>query len=217
MLAEGRFALFPLRAMLFPAGQLSLRLFEARYLDLLRECLREDRPFGVVRITAGREVGTDEGAPSIANVGTSAHVLGTAALPGCLLGVMGRGERRCRVIEHAVDVCAAVRARVEFSWAAPTSGDSVSGESTLGNRRQGLIDALARLDPAILESERDGDVPALAWPCYRLAERLPLGWILPAANGCWNATPPSKARTSGGLAWWEALMVARPATEQPIS
>lgn len=50
-------ALFPLNAVLFPGGVLGLRVFEARYVDLVRDCLREDVPFGVVRITVGSEVG----------------------------------------------------------------------------------------------------------------------------------------------------------------
>ncbi|QGT79256.1 hypothetical protein GM160_10345 [Guyparkeria halophila] len=173
MAAEQRLALFPLRTVLFPAGHLPLRLFEARYLDLLRECLREDRPFGVVRITAGREVGLEDGPPSIATVGTTARVVDTTALPGGLLGVRVLGERRFRVLEHAVDARGVVRARVEFLEDAPNSGDSMPGESSLGDRREVLVDALARLDPELLEGERG--VPGVAWLCHRLAERLPVG------------------------------------------
>jgi Lon protease-like protein len=48
-------ALFPLQAVLFPGGLLSLKVFEARYLDLVGRCLREQSPFGVVCLRQGRE------------------------------------------------------------------------------------------------------------------------------------------------------------------
>lgn len=49
--------LFPLNAVLFPGGVLPLKVFETRYLDMLRECMRIEQPFGVVLIKSGQEVG----------------------------------------------------------------------------------------------------------------------------------------------------------------
>jgi hypothetical protein len=48
--------LFPLRSVLFPDGLLALKVFEARYLDLLSDCLRRQQPFGVVCLLQGGEV-----------------------------------------------------------------------------------------------------------------------------------------------------------------
>ena len=50
--------LFPLNAVLFPGGRLPLRIFEQRYMDMAKACLREDRPFGVCLIREGKEVGS---------------------------------------------------------------------------------------------------------------------------------------------------------------
>lgn len=50
-------ALFPLQNVLFPGARLQLKVFEARYLDLVGRCLRERTPFGVVCLRQGREVG----------------------------------------------------------------------------------------------------------------------------------------------------------------
>jgi len=50
-------ALFPLRSVLFPGARLPLKVFEARYLDLVGRCLREGTPFGVVCLRQGGEVG----------------------------------------------------------------------------------------------------------------------------------------------------------------
>ena len=49
--------LFPLHSVLLPGASLSLRVFERRYLDLVRECTRESRGFGVCLILIGDEVG----------------------------------------------------------------------------------------------------------------------------------------------------------------
>ena len=48
--------LFPLRSVLFPGGLLALKVFEARYLDLVADCLRRQQPFGVVCLLQGGEV-----------------------------------------------------------------------------------------------------------------------------------------------------------------
>ena len=50
-------ALFPLQSVLFPGALLPLKVFEARYLDLVGQCLRKSAPFGVVCISQGREAG----------------------------------------------------------------------------------------------------------------------------------------------------------------
>ena len=51
--------LFPLQSVLFPGGQLALKIFEARYLDLISDCLRSRQPFGVVCLLQGGEVRSD--------------------------------------------------------------------------------------------------------------------------------------------------------------
>ncbi|WP_133820269.1 LON peptidase substrate-binding domain-containing protein [Tahibacter aquaticus] len=85
--------LFPLNAVLFPGGQLSLRIFEPRYLDLVRECSRSGSGFGVCLILAGREAG-DPATP--AAVGTLAQIEDFYSLPDGLLGIRARGSRRFR-------------------------------------------------------------------------------------------------------------------------
>jgi uncharacterized protein len=52
----GTLSLFPLRTVLFPGGRLSVKVFEARYLDLVSSCLREQKSFGVVCLLQGGEV-----------------------------------------------------------------------------------------------------------------------------------------------------------------
>jgi Lon protease-like protein len=88
-------ALFPLDTVLFPGGPLPLRIFEARYIDLVRRCLREDTGFGVVLLKEGEEAGA---APTATcDVGTYAKIVDFSGQPDGLLGIEARGERRFRI------------------------------------------------------------------------------------------------------------------------
>ncbi|RXD81806.1 LON peptidase substrate-binding domain-containing protein, partial [Xanthomonas perforans] len=49
--------LFPLHSVLLPGAAMGLRVFERRYLDLVRECGRNGTSFGVCLILEGNEVG----------------------------------------------------------------------------------------------------------------------------------------------------------------
>ena len=50
--------IFPLGTVLFPGGSLPLKIFEQRYLEMTKVCIRDGRPFGVCLIREGAEVGT---------------------------------------------------------------------------------------------------------------------------------------------------------------
>ena len=89
MSAAGELPLFPLGTVLFPGGPLRLRIFEPRYLDMVRQCLRGSRPFGVVLILEGLEAGA---AASVATTGTSARLVDFDTLPDELLGIDCLGE-----------------------------------------------------------------------------------------------------------------------------
>ena len=67
--------LFPLEAVLFPGGVLALRVFEVRYLTMVRKCHETGAPFGVVCLQNGAEVRRAEApADEFCRVGTLAHV-----------------------------------------------------------------------------------------------------------------------------------------------
>ncbi len=89
----GEMALFPLRTVLFPGGPLELRIFEPRYLDMIRGVLKTQTEFGVVQILTGGEVGASE----TVEVGTGARIVDFSELPDGLLGISCRGTRRFRV------------------------------------------------------------------------------------------------------------------------
>ena len=93
--------LFPLNSVLFPDGVLALRVFEVRYLDMVRKCHHAGAPFGIVALTQGNEV-RQAGAPD-----ERFHDIGTLAViekldnpqPG-LITLLCRGSQRFRITER---------------------------------------------------------------------------------------------------------------------
>ena len=85
-----RVALFPLNVVLFPGGLLPLRIFEPRYLRMVSECLRGDRPFAVAAIKDGPEVG---GVASTSATGTLARIIDWQQEDDGLLGLLCEGEQ----------------------------------------------------------------------------------------------------------------------------
>ena len=66
--------LFPLRSVLFPGGMLSMKVFEARYLDLIADCLRCQHGFGVVCLLQGGELAADQSAAAFESTGVLARL-----------------------------------------------------------------------------------------------------------------------------------------------
>ncbi len=89
--------LFPLHAVLVPGAPLPLHVFEPRYLALVADCLVAGAPFGVVCISAGREVGA--GSLSFAAVGTLAEIREVTRYPDGRLDIVTVGTARFLLTE----------------------------------------------------------------------------------------------------------------------
>ncbi|HSW06254.1 LON peptidase substrate-binding domain-containing protein [Aquabacterium sp.] len=90
--------LFPLQTVLFPGGALSLKVFEARYLDLVSRCMRENSPFGVVCLNQGSEVRSTGGERvRFEAVGVLARLQDVDAEQTGILRVRCLGAQRFRV------------------------------------------------------------------------------------------------------------------------
>jgi Lon protease-like protein len=157
-------ALFPLNTVLFPGGRLPLRIFEQRYMDMAKACLRDDRPFGVCLILEGKEVG----APALpAEIGCLARIA-TWDMPQLgVLQVVAAGQQRFRIAERRVQEDGLQRARLHVLQAetdGPIPADCA--------RCVALLERVIEQAPALFD-----DPPRLdscAWVSARLAEALPL-------------------------------------------
>ena len=84
--------IFPLSAVLVPFGQVPLQIFERRYLDLVRDCMKNDSGFGVVWIRTGAEVvSKGVAAPDLGDYGTYARIIDWDQLDNGLLGITIQG------------------------------------------------------------------------------------------------------------------------------
>jgi Lon protease-like protein len=89
-----RIPLFPLNTVVFPEGELQLRLFEPRYLDMVSECLRMDTGFGVCLIEEGEEAGSPA---KFFSMGTEVKIVDWDKTDDGLLGITVIGQRRFKV------------------------------------------------------------------------------------------------------------------------
>ena len=155
--------LFPLGTVLFPDGVLPLKVFEQRYIELTKTCLRDDSPFGVCLIREGREVGA---AAVPESVGCLAHIAQWDMPQFGLFHLVARGGQRFRLRETRVGANQLISAEVDLLPADPAGGDV---DPVCGEVLKAIIDKVGvghfptpvRLDDA-------------AWVAYRLAEVLPL-------------------------------------------
>lgn len=111
--------LFPLGLVLFPGTPLPLHVFEDRYREMIGRCISDDRPFGVVRITSGTEVG---GPAETESVGTMASIREHRRLEDGRYVLIAEGTRRFRIVERLVEVPFPVASVELFDNEAPPTG-----------------------------------------------------------------------------------------------
>jgi uncharacterized protein len=156
--------LFPLNAVLFPGGRLPLKIFESRYMDMAKVCLKEGAPFGVCLIVEGREVGE----PAVpAPVGTLARICDWDMPQLGLLHIVARGERRFRILERRVEKNGLAVASVQTL---EDDADAAVPDSCRTCVR--LLERIIEQQPGLLDSPHRLD--SASWVGARLAELLPL-------------------------------------------
>lgn len=159
----GEIPLFPLGTVLFPGGLLPLKVFEQRYVDMIKVCLRDNTPFGVCLIKEGHEVG-QPAAPHA--IGCLAHIAQWDVPHPNLFAVLARGSSRFRVLDTSVAGNGLITASIE-PLPEPTQTDSMDRACQevlrLAVERAGVesVPGPVRLDDPV-------------WVSYRLAEILPI-------------------------------------------
>ncbi|MBV8155781.1 MAG: LON peptidase substrate-binding domain-containing protein [Candidatus Eremiobacteraeota bacterium] len=92
-----RLRLFPLNAVLFPGAVLNLHVFEARYKQMINECLAAGEGFGVALIAEGAEAGDPNVTPH--DVGSIAEIVEVQPLPFDRYYISTVGRQRFRICE----------------------------------------------------------------------------------------------------------------------
>jgi len=163
--AADEIALFPLHTVLFPGGPLPLRIFEPRYVDMVRRSLRTQSAFGVVLLDGGAETG---GVTSTAAVGTTARIADFYSLPDGLLGITCLGVRKFQLRDRRVQSDGLNLGAVD--WLAAECEIALPAEyQHLGQLLRKVLPELGDFYAGVSKRFEDS-----AWVGYRLAEILPL-------------------------------------------
>ncbi len=165
-----RLPLFPLHAVLFPGGVLPLRVFEQRYIEMTKACLRDDAPFGVCMIREGSEVTRPDepDGPKFAGIGTLAHITEWNMPQFGILHLATRGGARFRVERSERSSSGLAVGEVVPIPAEPRV--PLSGAQAPLRRLLELV--ATRVGSEHFPAERDFDDASFVG--YRLAELLPL-------------------------------------------
>lgn len=161
--------LFPLRTVLFPGGVLPLKIFEQRYVEMAKACLRDARPFGVCLIMRGEEVAALETPPpEFATIGTLASIASWEMPQLGIFHVATQGGLRFQVQKYSVAPSGLVVGTVS----------TLAAEATLPLPEKHA--PLAKLLELIAARVGAHNFPAekryddASWVGYRVAELLPL-------------------------------------------
>ncbi|HQY07142.1 MAG: LON peptidase substrate-binding domain-containing protein [Burkholderiales bacterium] len=164
-------ALFPLGTVLFPDGLLPLRVFEARYTDLVSNCLREGSAFGVVTLNQGGELRQSQAGAHFEVTGCLAQIVDCDSERPGILQVQCRGTGRFLWRD--------ARQREDGLWLADALELPADQELTPPREQIGCVKALERAIAAL--AQRDQHPFALphrldqaGWVANRWCELLPL-------------------------------------------
>lgn len=165
MTARMRLPIFPLKLVLFPGGLLPLKIFEQRYLDMTKACLRDGTPFGVCLISEGQEVGKPA---SHETIGCAARIVDWEMPHLGLFQLRTTGQDVFRVVNRDVDSNGLIQAEVELLSDIAGAVD----EETFGLCRRILESIAARVGSDVFVEPTGFD--DARWVSYRLAELLPV-------------------------------------------
>lgn len=161
--ADQELFIFPLNTVLFPDGILAVRIFEQRYIEMTKSCLRDNQPFGVCLIREGREVGP----PAVPEAIGCTAIITQWDMPQLgLFHLRARGGVRFRIVETRTAANGLISGRVR-----PFPPDG--GRVEIDGLCRGVLElAINKVGTAGFPDPVRLDDPA--WIAYRLAEILPV-------------------------------------------
>jgi uncharacterized protein len=164
--------LFPLNSVMFPKGRVALQIFEQRYIDMVRNCLRDNSGFGIVLISTGSEVAKQGQKLDVHRVGTYCEVVDWNQLDNGLLGITAEGRRTFQLVETWKEANQLCRAVVRFRPDDAVTASAIAVDSEF-KEFVDLLRGLAR-HPMIADMKLSMDFDNLREVAWRLSELLPI-------------------------------------------
>jgi Lon protease-like protein len=163
--------LFPLSTVLFPGGILPLRVFEARYMDMIRTAMRDGSAFGIVMIRSGLEAGDRD--VEIEEVGCRARIDTWDMAQLGVLEIATTGTTRFRILDHEVRSDGLMVANVvDVAEESPVDipADIRRGITLL----ERIVERMDASDDAPVSIAKPYRFDSATWVGNRLAEVLPI-------------------------------------------
>lgn len=155
--------LFPLNTVLFPGGRLPLRIFEQRYMTMVKTCLKDGSAFGVCLIRTGGEVGVPAEPVEVGCLAT----IGEWDMPQLgVLNVIAHGTQRFRIVSTRIQPDGLAVATIEHLPDAADEPVPAEFARVANLLRQAMAAANAPVE--------DGRFQSADWVSARLAELLPI-------------------------------------------
>lgn len=164
--------LFPLHLVLFPGGRLDLQIFERRYIDLVRSCMKTETGFGICLLKEGEEVIKENSVQKIHRAGTYARIIDWDQLEHGLLGITVEGSAKFAIENFWQAPSGLLMANVQFS-----EHDSVGKqEIPVEEEFTGLTELLLSLEnhPLVKDKKLRIDYDNLWDLGWRLSELIPV-------------------------------------------
>ncbi len=158
--------LFALGSILFPEGRMNLRVFEQRYMDMAKSCMKNAAPFGVVLIANGEEVNSRTGInTTVEKVGTLATIADWDMQQLGVLQLTVAGGNRFRIIAQRTLENGLLVGTVSLI------GDDASAENTALTDCANLLQRILSQLGQGFGQQKFHDA---MWVSFRLTELLPL-------------------------------------------
>ena len=166
--------LFPLGTVLFPDSVIALKIFEARYLDMIKRCLREKTEFGVVSIIKNSDASEEDVSLSFSKIGTLAQIEDFDPIQPALYMTKSFGTQRFKLISSKQETSGLWIGEVELLENDPLI--------PVPQEHQKVAELLDEIISLIQSEDLLGDAPFkkpfkvddCGWVSNRLAELLPL-------------------------------------------
>ncbi len=157
--------LFPLSSVVLPDGLMPLRLFERRYIDMVKDCFKTGNGFGICLIREGSETG---GFSEPYPLGTSVSIIDFDQGADGLLHITAKGEQEFKILTYASTDTGLIIGTVEVL--PPKTPTPMQPEYELLAQKLDLILSYLETDSRYDEKHLDD----ADWIAHRLLEVLPL-------------------------------------------
>jgi Lon protease-like protein len=169
--------LFPLGTVLFPDGVIALKIFEARYLDMIKQCLREKTEFGIVCIIRTPDANEEDLSLSFSKIGTLAQIEDFDPIQPALYMTKSFGTQRFNLLSS--------KQQADGLWIGEIAILENDPITPIPEEHQKAAKLLDEIISVIQSQDLLGDAPFkkpfkvddCGWVSNRLAELLPISLI----------------------------------------